>query len=301
MSQLPSTEPQHKPSTSAADRKPPRPVAQSDLEDDTTEDEDDLDAGFQIQTSPSPRTTRQLPRDLLHTSTAQEIPSNLSPPSPPCPTDSLREPPKSQPYGEASQMPTPSPASSSVAPRRNNLNSVPPDSSSKPRKLGIVGSRRREEVRPDPVTPPVEGHRQGPEPASKPVKLGRIGGRRKEPSPTTDVEDTPMPDASSARAPPPARRRLGKIGGRREEPGMPAREQPVPRARSPEVSQETIALSIEDPSAPSKAVTSPPKPTSERPPPQPEETAEQKADRKREALKRDLDVGNVGGKKKRRF
>ncbi|KAJ5131006.1 XLF/Cernunnos protein [Penicillium bovifimosum] len=184
--------------------------------------------------------------------------------------------------------------------------------------LGKIGGKSK---KPEPQPQP----RPSPSPASSPppvspaskrsakktqgwTGLGRIGGKKKQPSPSpepTSPEPQELPEerASAPQSPAPAKTKrpgkLGMIGGKAkaktQAPELARDESPPPPAASPE-----------KPSAPSRPVREKsPLPKAEKArsatPVEPE-TEDQRADRKREELKRALEAkGKAPAKKKRRF
>lgn len=166
----------------------------------------------------------------------------------------------------------------------------------KPRKgkLGQIGSRKR---RPTP-----ESSDEAPKPRKR--KLGQIGERKKETSPS--------PSRSAEEAHKPRKAKLGQIGGRKKEaspsPSVSGNEAPVSpnaikrklgaignRQKSPHGEITAAAAGEEEPRGRSVKVDK------ERTPP-PRETSEERAEKKRLQLKRELEEkAKAPVKKKRKF
>lgn len=265
-------------------RIPPKP---SLPKESSTENDD-----FQIQATP-PRLASRAPRSsppkpALEDTTDDDDDDDLGGPS-----QVSRIPdsyPKPQPPSQNHRPPSPSP---------------PAPSPPKPKRLGKIGGKKAApKSSPPPVeddattegsVPPSPPKEKPPsptlEPAAKPKtkgKLGRIGGKKAAPPPPP--EDEPEPEAPKPKS------KLGKIGGKKV--GTPAPDSSPPRkiktsphSSQAEPSSSKTADGDQGRSAEEKEKT-----------PEPEETIEEKADRKREELKRELEeTAKMPVKKKRRF
>ncbi|KAN0093768.1 XLF domain containing protein [Hyaloscypha variabilis] len=167
-----------------------------------------------------------------------------------------------------------------------------------------------------------------PPPPSEPVirprkKLGRIGGKKEppppepEPEPERDISPPPARTTPAAQAPQPKKGKLGQIGGkkRRAETPPPAEEEDAQpetsktattpkrklgvignRHQSPAAKKENSPLIAEESRGRASA-----KPEREKTPP-PRETSEERADKKRLQLKRELEEkAKAPVKKKKKF
>lgn len=157
-----------------------------------------------------------------------------------------------------------------ATPKRNQI-------SDSPRKLGAIGGRSSQ-TRDGRVSD------AGVDVPKQHSKLGAIGGKSK--APEAGLETTER-TSSTQKSPSPKKTIMGMIGGKK-----------ATRSSSPPVATESFA-----PSAPAKEVT----PTRSTPPakvttPAPQENPEERADKKRDQLKRELDEkAKAPVKKKRKF
>jgi hypothetical protein len=256
---------------------PPRRAASKPVMDDSTDDED-LDARSQ----------------------RSKIPDSF-PPSPPPAAPSPKKPKKLGAIGAKKAVPKLDPPdeestedepSSPNKPSPEKTTACPPTEKApaKPqRKLGKIGGKK-EVPPPEPepereVSPPPGKASPVPE-VHKPKKgkLGQIGGRKKqaETSPTPE-EAQPEAEASTSSTTPKPKRKLGAIGNRHQ---------------SPATGQEGSPLKTEETERRGRASV---KPEKEKTPP-PRETSEERADRKRLQLKRELEEkAKAPVKKKRKF
>ncbi|KAK5165861.1 uncharacterized protein LTR77_008784 [Saxophila tyrrhenica] len=203
-----------------------------------------------------------------------------APPKRPVPTRPKQSPTPPKQTSEASPLP-PSRKLGSIGGRKQP---EPPHAS--PRKLGAMGGRSSPHpTLPEPKEPTPDV--ASPQPKAR-AKLGTIGGKAKDPTAATTVS-TPSEQGS----PPPAKgRAIGKIGGRiggKSVKGSTQQEVVVaePPAKEDQGQDESPLRSR----APTKEPT-----------PQPRETSQERANRKRDQLKRDLeDKAKAPVKKKRKF
>lgn len=235
-------------------------------DDDSTEDEDDLDAGM-VTDNPTPSYAHRTPQKMI---------------------------------SEASSTVSPSEKTSSSAVAQHHKSDWPEDKrSTTPTPLSIQKSARQ--VTPDPP------QRRG--------KLGKIGGRQAvapEPKPTSASEvrmppadeDTAMTDVPRIEENVPrARPKLGRIGGARAHaaPAVSHTSKPVDTASDTKLSssdrENEVVQSIEQTPKPEPSPKRPEQATAA----EPEEDPKVKADRKREALKRELNSSKTTVKKKRKF
>jgi len=156
------------------------------------------------------------------------------------------------------------------------------------RKLGKIGAKKKvppPELEPErEVSPPPAKASPGPEVHKLKGKLGQIGGRKKraETSPTPE-EPQPEAEASTSSTTPKPKRKLGAIGNRHQSPATGQEGSPP----KPEETERGGKASL--------------KPEKEKTPP-PLETSEERADRKRLQLKRELEEkAKAPVKKKRKF
>lgn len=180
----------------------------------------------------------------------------------------------------------------------------------------VVRGTPEGEARPHPLVVPAENEQPAQQTSDAPQrrgKLGKIGGRKAattqpdspahaEPPLPQPADEVSMPDAPVANADTPTKRKLGRIGGSRATKPTSvvpddARTGTAADPATASQGSETVAQSIEKPSAPEST----PKPVTPKEPVQEEEDPKAKADKKREALKRKLDDSKTSGKTKRRF
>jgi hypothetical protein len=280
--------------------------------EDTLEDDD----AFQVQATP-PRLVsspnRAASKLVINDSTDDEdfddptqhskIPDSF-PASPPPAIPSPKKSKKLRAIGakKAAAKPDPLPAEEITEDEASPLDKVsfekstasptpPPETAAlakPPRKLGKIGGKK-EPPPPDPepepereVSPPAAKTTPTPEaPKAKKGKLGQIGGKKKRAeTPPPAGEAQPQPEASKAAT---LKRKLGAIGHRHQ---------------SPVTKQEDGLLQTEEAESRGRASVKPEKEKT----PQPRETSEERADRKRQQLKRELEEkAKVPVKKKRKF
>ncbi|PMD20885.1 XLF-domain-containing protein [Hyaloscypha hepaticicola] len=219
--------------------------------------------------------------------------------------------------------------------------SSPPvaSSSKKTKKLGSVGAKKAaakidppdEEITEDEASPPhiSDGDKSTASPTPPPEKtvpekpqrkLGRIGGKKEAPPPEPELEaerDTPPPPAKTIPAPEtvkPKKGKLGQIGAknRRAETPPPTEEAPeASKTETPKRKLGAIGHKHQSPATKKKRLSQPEEleirgrtsvnPEKEKTP-QPRETSEERADRKRQELKRELEEkAKAPVKKKRKF
>ncbi|OKO90839.1 hypothetical protein PENSUB_13140 [Penicillium subrubescens] len=198
-------------------------------------------------------------------------------------TESEHEPepePELSPPPRRKRTSTPPPSAAPVA-----QDTPPTEIPNKPKKgLGMIGGKKKiPEPEPEraPLPPPeptrvqIEDHAQSTAPATKakkPTRLGMIGGKAK-------TKQAPLPETPSVQQEEPLP----------SSPNQKTREKP-PAPKHDRVSPKRESL---EPSLPAKAPSAVPAP---------EETEAQRADRKREELKRQLEAkSKAPAKKKRRF
>jgi hypothetical protein len=232
--------------------------------EDSTDDDDDLDA-------PSQRTKRpeSLPPSQTATKSPAKGPNKLGL------VGGKKVPPKPIPEDddETTEGSTPSPVQKAASPKERTASPVPVPSPVKPKRtLGRVGGKK---ATPEPEEAPPA--KEQPKPTRG--RLGQVGGKKKE------KEATPVPSEEEAETvvsppKPPAeeKRKLGSLGGRkanqREEEADATPEEPRGRAVKQEEMKE----------------------------PPPRETSEERANRKREQLRIDLEEkAKAPAKKKRKF
>ena len=171
-------------------------------------------------------------------------------------------------------------------PRRKSLTPDKPakqhsSMSRSPRKLGMIGRSSRVSTAPTTEHPPRE---QSTKAKPRP-KLGMIGGKAKSPSPSP-ASTAPDLNRSISRSPPRASK-IGVIGGKRSEPStlfLPESDEGQP------------------PQSPNEPSTRRARATEQEPTPLQRETSQERADRKRDQLKRELEEkAKAPAKKKRKF
>ncbi|KAJ5389928.1 uncharacterized protein N7496_000996 [Penicillium cataractarum] len=281
-----------KPSTSQSRAKPIESQGDVDLDEETAS-ESDLDEFEQQEVVPRHR--------------AQDTKPAISPPKPKAKKKSLSPSPQtahtndgtateSEHELEPELLPPPrrrrTPTPTASPPPKPTVPDTPPkEPIKKPKKgLGVIGGKKKipePEPQPErvPSPPPKEPSMQpedhapaiaSPPKTKKPTRLGMIGGKTKtKAAPPTETH--PAQQESPALVPSPERKPRGQ---------SPAPMQPVTDSVSPEMESREPSLPVKAPSAA----------------PAPEETEAQRADRKREELKRQLEAkSKVPAKKKRRF
>jgi len=137
-------------------------------------------------------------------------------------------------------------------------------------RLGTLGGKKSE------PTPSSSDEDQSPKPSKAKTKLGMLGGKKKQvtPSPST-AKDSPDPEDESSKTPPHAKRELGAVGGRGA----------LTSAELPKDVGLLTGQSVKKEETPSL-----------------EETAEERADKKRLQLKRALEEkSKAPAKKKKKF
>lgn len=260
---------------------------------DSTEDEDDLDG-------PPPR-SKPTTRQVKHNNTDPPAPMNAkTSPIAPAANPTAHATTTHGPFtheedtedddddldgpSQASQKPTPS---TSQLPSREKSQTPQPLTSSAPsprKRLGTLGGRARTKSPTPTSTPPIEAHTSptpSPEKPKAKSKLGTIGGRKAaKPQPTP-----PAPESEDADTSPPKQgKKLGTIGGAKRE--MKSSRAPTASA-TPEPQ---VAKPVEKHKQDVKAE-----------PVEPEDPVE-RANAKRDALKRQLEEkAKAPVKKKRKF
>jgi hypothetical protein len=184
------------------------------------------------------------------------------------------------------EPPQPSPAKKSKTPQKGPASPAPTPKSKN--KLGIVGGKKFEN-KPEPEREPEEtpnlSQAKLKETAKSKGKLGLVGGRKKQP-PEPAPASVPEPDREEEiTLPRTAKKKLGQVGG-----GKTLKEERDSHSEIPDKEEgNTRGRQI-------KVVKEP------TPEPPRRETSEERADRKREALKRELEEkAKAPVKKKRRF
>ncbi|CEJ55828.1 hypothetical protein PMG11_02059 [Penicillium brasilianum] len=281
-----------KPSTSQSKIKPVEPQCDVDLDEDTAS-ESDIDEFEQQEVIPRQRV--QETESAIPPPKQEAKKKSLSPPPQPAhtndgtATESEHEPelePELSPPTRRRRTPAASPPLEPTAP--DMPSKEPP---SKPKKgLGVIGGKKKAaEPEPQPESAPSPPPKQpsihsedhtstiaSPAKTKKSTRLGMIGGKAKTKA-ATPTKTPPVQEESPAVGPSPER----KTRGSSPAPMQPATDRVPPKRESREPS-----LPVQAPSAA----------------PAPEETEAQRADRKREELKRQLEAkSKAPAKKKRRF
>lgn len=241
----------------------------------TVDDGDDDDDDFQIQATPpglaSARkrgtSTRPAVVDDSETSDGEEIPESLPLPS----SSHTARASGSRPgtLGGKTDRPASQPPAQ-TPPRR-----VPPRT--EPRGSSTASETASSDGEEDAKSPPKS---PSPKPAPRRGGLGRIGGKAKEVTPAAEQVRSTSPAASKGSATPPRRHRLGVIGKK-------SNAEPSPQTES--LSESSRGRSK------TPAVVDKPE--------RPRETSEERADRKRAELQRELEkrAAAAPAKKKRKF
>ncbi|EMC99520.1 hypothetical protein BAUCODRAFT_29867 [Baudoinia panamericana UAMH 10762] len=243
-------------SATSSTKKPPINVGP---DDESTEDEDDLDA-------PSNRATRSQHGGFSHHPSQSSGNNNAA--------AALLH--RDHTSSERSPQPTPSK-------QGNPDHRDTPSSKPKP-KLGTIGGRGKPSVTPEPNATEQAAVASPSRPRSK---LGTIGGKNKA---TSSAAATPAPDIPAQQSPPAKSHKLGIIGGK--------------KANSDSAGSRHDSQQHSDrdgqPSPPRQPRASERRGTKEPTPPR--ETSQERADRKRAELKRQIDErAKAPVKKKRKF
>lgn len=234
------------------------------MDDESTEDDDDdLDAPSQ-----KPKIPDSSPPSQLAKSPVKKAPKKLGV------LGGKREPPKPIPEDDdETEGSTPSPIQKSHRLADRSASPVAEPSTAKPKRtLGRVGGKK---TSPQPEVE--EPAKEQPKPSRG--RLGQIGGKKKEPTPSPSE---PEPEAEAVASPPkPAvetKKKLGSLGGAKSKAGGEASVRPSEEPRGRAIKQEE-----------------------EKEPP-PRETSEERANKKREQLKIELEQrAKAPAKKKRKF
>ena len=274
------------------------PTSNGDVDDpmhdqDSTEDEDDLDG--------PPRKSKPAPRHIQRDNTsAPALASKRKSPTPPPAKPTTHATTTHGPFtheddteeddddldGPSQPSQKPMPSTSQLPSREKSQTPQPPTSSApSPRKrLGTLGGRARTKSATPTSTPPIEAHTSptpSPEKPKAKSKLGTIGGRKAaKPQPTP-----PAPESEDADTSPPKQgKKLGTIGGAKRE---------TKSSRAPTASA-TPERQIAEPAEKHKQ-------DAKAEPTEPEDPVE-RANAKRDALKRQLEEkAKAPVKKKRKF
>jgi hypothetical protein len=254
---------------------PPKRAASKLVISDSTDDDDDLDALSQrskIPDSfpPSPPPAAASPQKLkkLGAIGGKKLAPNLAQPD-----EESTEGEPSSPYKASSETKAASP--------------TPEKALAKPqRKLGRIGGKKE-----DPLPEPESEHDVSPPLAKAPVpdapkvkkgKLGQIGGKKKRAeTPAPAEEAVPETEAPTTPTTPNPKRKLGVIGHRHQSPAIKNEDNPSKTEEAESRGRASV------------------KPEKEKSPP-PRETSQERADRKRLQLKRELEEKAKAPVKKRR-
>ncbi|KAM0720237.1 hypothetical protein Q7P37_004373 [Cladosporium fusiforme] len=260
----------------------PRPSSLRDryqygVEDESTDDEDDLDGQVQRSRPPPKRTSPTIapPRE--------PTPKSPSPPPVPKPSshvpfthDEDTETEDSDDDLDKPSQPSQKTAASSQLPSRQRTQTPQPAAPSPRKKLGTLGGRART-TEPPPSPPdnePIESE-PAPAPKSKP-KLGTLGGKKSQPQKPRSKTPSRSP------SPKPLSKRPGIIGGKRA-----ASPSSLSEPKHDDLETSTTRASRRQASPPAAALAM---------------TEDERADAKREALRKELDAkAKAPVKKKRKF
>ncbi|KAK3676664.1 hypothetical protein LTR78_003439 [Recurvomyces mirabilis] len=311
------------PAKQGSARPTPAPPADTDHEIPTTND-DSFDADFQRQgTPPHLRQSNHRPSPAITNPTSLKSPLPAPPPVAVQPDDESTEdesdldaPIKKARPGQASHSSMPTrrrsvnpdvPLAESSASERQKHSSPPPVSppqqAPQPRgKLGAIGGKLNAPATP---SPPPEAEQElesmevdpGPAPGKPRTKLGTIGGRSK----TSTTPPPGEPVTISTTASPAKRHGLGTIGGKKA--GKLTTASATDTNQPRQVSERpSAAASASATTATERKSRAPERNEIARKPTLPRETSQERADRKRNELKRQLDEkAKVPVKKKRKF
>ncbi|TKA75381.1 hypothetical protein B0A55_06013 [Friedmanniomyces simplex] len=235
-------------------------------EDESTEDDDDLDAPPRKLTAPKRSGT------IAQVRQRTAIPDTAARPS-----SKLRATGGGGPQ--------------SLSPAKNSLPQPQTLSLAKPPrgKLGAIGGEAKASATPGPAPEPAAAS-----PAKPRAKLGAIGGKSKAVVPSPDPTSDPTLESST---PSPAMpQKLGTLGGKKNVPGAAS----TSTSRQPSEAPSTASTANDG--TPARQSRGSERRTVKAPTP-PTETSQERADRKRLELKRQLDesAAKGAGKKKRKF
>ncbi|GAB7363196.1 hypothetical protein MBLNU230_g3478t1 [Neophaeotheca triangularis] len=204
--------------------------------------------------------------------------------------DDLDAPPRksatsSQSLPKRSQPSAKSPSKSQSSEPTNATTEEPASSAPKPRKFGVLGGRSATSKSPQPYDQNAQAKATNsgpPKKAAPKAKLGTIGGKAKSTTPA------PPEPATSEQVTPSKLTKLGTIGGKKDNfAGTPSKASSAAPETGDQVNEES-----EDRTRSSKQST----------PPAARETSQERADNRREQLKRELEEkAKAPVKKKRRF
>ncbi|KAF7960967.1 hypothetical protein EAE96_000637 [Botrytis aclada] len=280
-----------------------RPNAKPDVSmDDSTDDDDDLDA-------PSQRS--RVPDNLSISQARAPSPDQTLSPSP--------SPPRVRPLvkpGTKRKVPTPTPPSQNADDTTEDDEPIPDSLHS----TNAINNNDNDDDTTDDdeaPSPPPPKRQQSPKtsPAKQKGKLGKIGGK-KAPSPSPELESEPEPTVEPAAIKvQPKRGMLGKIGGKKKEaasiPEIDSQNSLSPKKKLGKIGGKKTATggASQRETTPDevnrgreRALTTEETEKSTEKPPPPRETSEERADKKRAILKKELEAkSKAPAKKKRKF
>jgi len=257
---------------------PPKRAASKPVIGDSTDDDEDLDAPSQhskipdsFPSSPPPTAPSSQKPKKLGAIGSKNVAPKLDPRDEESTEGELSSPPKAGPQTKAA---SPIPEKAAVKSQK---------------KFGRIGGKKEaplpEQESECEVSPPVAKTTPPPEaPKAKKGKLGQIGGNKKRAdTPPPPEEARPEPEPSTSSTTPKPKRKLGAIGHKHQSPATKNEESP---------SKIEENESRERPSVKPEKETTPPPP----------ETSQERADKKRLQLKRELEEkAKAPVKKKRKF
>lgn len=260
-----------------------QPRAQQTIDDESTDDEDDLDGPIQ-RPKPPPESTSP------NNAQPARKPTPKSPSPPPAPKPSTHGPFTHEEEtdtegsdGDLDKPSQPSQKPTSQLPSRQRTQTPQPAAPSPRKKPGTLGGRARTT---EPTSsPPPTNETPEPEPEQVPApkpksKLGTLGGKKQLPQPQEPPSNAP----SKSPSPKPANKKLGAIGGKRA-------ASPSNNIAEPQNLEQN-----------SSAVGSKKQENQTSLPAAKEATDDEKADAKREALRKELEAkAKAPVKKKRKF
>ncbi|TKA25462.1 hypothetical protein B0A50_06329 [Salinomyces thailandicus] len=260
------------------EREPPS-SAHGMPEDDSTEDEDDLDA----PTKSSARPQKSLP-------SRSQRPRTTTPDTTALPLKKLGVIGGSKRQPSPAKEPSPVQHPSLTAKSASEKQASPPP---QPRsRLGVIGGKKLTSTS---TTPEPKPEQAAPSPSKPHAKLGTIGGKSK----SSKVADHTAPQSSAAEisdAPSPRKVKLGAIGGNKRGDTIGS-SRPSSRSGHAETHEARGETGFEESQRRSRK-------TEKEATPPPRETSEERANRKRNELKRQLEEKSKGAnaaKKKRKF